>query len=201
MSEYSIEQAGPGDVAAVLCDAFRDYPVMRFVAGDRDSYDLRLAQLIGLFVAGRSLRGHPMLGLRNPQGHVAAAITLTPPGQHTTPAGLVALGESCWRSLGADAMRRYEAMNRAWSALPAPEMFWHVNMLGVRRADRGQGHGDILLQAACERAMADPACRGVDLTTEDAANLAFYRDRGFVVAGHATVGDGPETWMLVREFR
>ncbi len=42
------------DAVAVLCDAFHEYPVMRFVLGDSSqNYDRRLATLIGLFVAAR----------------------------------------------------------------------------------------------------------------------------------------------------
>jgi len=42
-------------VLDVLCDAFFDYPVMRYVLGDRPEYPRRLRTVIGLFVA----RGSP----------------------------------------------------------------------------------------------------------------------------------------------
>ena len=201
MAIGNIEQPTAEDVVAVLCDAFQDYPVMRFVAGPQPPYPQRLAQLIGLFVAGRSLRGHPMLGLRGADGRLAAAITLTPRGDHPPPQALLTLGGSVWTRLGAAARHRYEAMIRAWSWMPQPESYWHINMLGVHPAERGQGYARALLQAACERALGDPLCRGVDLTTEDAGNLPFYRANGFDVLGQSVAEGGPVTWALAKALR
>ena len=40
-------------VTSVLCEAFFDYPVMRYVLGPQGDYAERLTRLIGLFTAGR----------------------------------------------------------------------------------------------------------------------------------------------------
>ena len=65
-----IEEAGRAETDAltdVLCDAFHDYPVMRFIVGERDSddtYDDRLRRLVRFFVSARTLRGDPALLVR-----------------------------------------------------------------------------------------------------------------------------------------
>jgi ribosomal protein S18 acetylase RimI-like enzyme len=188
-------------VTALLCDAFFDYPVMRYVLGDTLDYAGRLVRLIGLFTAGRWQRGHPVLGLRGADGVLQAAITMTPRGAFDTPASLAELAEATWSTLGADARQRYATLCEAWSATEPAGEHWHVNMLGVAATAHGAGHGGRLLAAALELAAGDPAAQAVDLTTEDAANLGFYTRRGFEVTGHRRVGPALETWTLVASRR
>jgi GNAT superfamily N-acetyltransferase len=202
--QFSPQRLGPGqadEVVAVLCDAFRDYPVMRFVAGPQEPYEERLHCLVGIFVAGRIHRDHPVLGLRGAAGDLLAVITMTPRGEHPPPEALKAFAEQSWARLGAETKRRYDAMVQAWSSMPDPGECWHVNMLGVRHGHRGHGHAARLLEAATALAAEDPGCRGLVLTTEDPINLDFYRAKGFQLAGEARVPGGPETWMLVRDVR
>jgi hypothetical protein len=63
----------------VLCDAFQDYPVMRYVLGSADDYDHRLRTLIGFFVSARVLREEPVLGIYDGDGTLAAAALVTLP--------------------------------------------------------------------------------------------------------------------------
>jgi len=184
------------EVSDVLCDAFAAYPVMRFVLGDQYTQPELLRCLIDLFVANRWMRGHPMLGVRDSRGQLAAVITLTPPGDHAVPAELPALSAATWNFLGTAAQKRYDIMKAAWSGMPSADPTWHVNMLGVRGSCKGLGHGDLLLRAALRIAADDKHTSAIDLTTEDAANLPFYQARGFMVTGHASVVDGPDTWLL-----
>jgi ribosomal protein S18 acetylase RimI-like enzyme len=186
-----------GAVTTLLSEAFFDYPVMRYVLGDAPDYAGRLVRLIGLFTAGRWLRGHPVLGLRGADGALQAAITMTPRGAFPAPAALAELAEATWSALGADAKQRYATLCEAWSATEPAGEHWHVNMLGVATAAHGAGHGGRLLAAALDLAAEDPAAQAVDLTTEDAANLGFYTRRGFELAGHCRVGTALETWTLV----
>ena len=52
------------DIVAVMCDAFRDYPVMRFIVGEgHGDYDNRLRQLLAYFVYRRIVSGRT--GLRD----------------------------------------------------------------------------------------------------------------------------------------
>lgn len=187
------------EVSDVLCDAFAAYPVMRFVLGDEPPQPERLRCLIDLFVANRWMRGHPMLGVRDSSGQLAAVITLTPPGAHAVPPELAPLGATTWSVLGSAAQKRYDIMKAAWSAMPSADPTWHVNMLGVRSSCRGRGHADLLLRAARRIAADDKHTNSIDLTTEDADNLPFYQARDFVVTGHASVADGPRTWLLAAQ--
>lgn len=194
----TLDTGDAGALTALLCEAFFDYPVMRYVLGDAPDYPGRLQRLIGLFTAGRWHRGHPVLGLRGGDGSLQAAITMTPRGDFGTPPALAAQAQSTWQLLGADAKQRYATLCEAWSATEPAGEHWHVNMLGVAAAAQGAGHGGRLLAAALELAANDSAAQGVDLTTEDAANLDFYTRRGFEVTGHRRVGPTLETWTLVR---
>lgn len=184
---------------AVLCDAFAAYPVMRYTLGAAAGDAAALRRLIGLFTAGRWMRGHPVLGAREASGRLVGVVTMTPPGEFATPHALTALTESTWSALGEAARRRYEAIKSAWNATALPGARWHINMLGVLGSHRAQGYGELLLQAAREFAAAGPQPHGIDLTTEEETNLAFYRRRGFAVAAHARVDERLETWTLVSE--
>lgn len=82
------------EVVAALADAFRAYPVMRYIIGEAgDGYDRRLHLLIGLFVAGRVLRGNPILAIEE-GGLTVAVATLTPPGEQQELPELLAV----WRT-------------------------------------------------------------------------------------------------------
>ena len=51
------------EIVETLWDAFRDYPVMRFVVGEAgDEYDDRGRRLVGYFTESRLARGWPVLG-------------------------------------------------------------------------------------------------------------------------------------------
>ena len=196
----TIERLDPGsadEVTRLLCEAFFDYPVMRYVLGDSPDYASRLVRLIGLFTAGRWQRGQPVLGLRSADGGLQAAITMTPRGTFETPPSLSSLADSTWQFLGADARQRYAELCEAWAATEPEGANWHVNMLGVASAARGAGLGARLLAAALVLAAEDPSAQGVDLTTEDPVNLDFYTRRGFDITGHRRVSPALQTWTLV----
>ncbi|GMV07984.1 MAG: hypothetical protein AMXMBFR53_42590 [Gemmatimonadota bacterium] len=183
-------------VVDVLCDAFRAYPVMRFVLGTGDpDGGHRLHRLVTLFVSARALRGEPLLGVEEEGGLVAAA-TLSRPGLSETPAEWLALREVVWAELGADARARYDACVQVWQSLHFPEPHLHVNMIGVAPARRGRGLARVLLEHAHGISRGTPGSTGVSLTTEDERNVAFYRHMGYEVVGHGRVAPELETWGL-----
>lgn len=96
------------DVTGVLCAAFDEYPVMRYVLGPAPDYAARLRTLVGLFVAARVLRGDLLLGIRNPERELVAAALVTLPGDRDPPPALEDTREAIWRKLGEDARARYE---------------------------------------------------------------------------------------------
>jgi GNAT superfamily N-acetyltransferase len=185
-------------IVSVLSDAFHDYPVMRFVLGDRTDYDRRLTTLIGLFVAGRVLRDEPLLGVWDADGSLAGAAIMSISSRHEAPAALLTRRELVWQELGEEARRRYEMYGAAAQPFQFQGYHHHLNMIGVRRTRTGTGLGRLLLDAVHVVADADAASAGVTLSTEDARNVELYRHFGYRVAGHATVADTLVTWGMFR---
>jgi GNAT superfamily N-acetyltransferase len=182
----------------VLCAAFFDYPVMRFVLGpDEPDYPSALRRLIGLFVAARVLRGEPMVGLPGASGLVAAAIVSRPDGA-PAPDAFRALAEEVWADLGAPARARYEAFVRACAQFKVDRPHLHLNMIGVRPHQQGSGLGRKLIERVHEMSRADGSSVGVTLTTEHPDNVPMYQHLGYGVIGHATVAPDLRTWGFFR---
>jgi GNAT superfamily N-acetyltransferase len=180
----------------VLCDAFRDYPVMQFVIGPgQDDYDDRLRRLVGFFVRRRLGGGAPLLGVSRDGGLVAAA-ALTVPAESPPSADLVEMRVALWRALGDDARERYDRYGRAAGQFESDAPHHHLNMIGVRRAHAGRGCARTLLDAVAQLVREDPASTGVSLTTEVAGNVAFYEHFGFRQVGHVRIAPDLESWGL-----
>jgi GNAT superfamily N-acetyltransferase len=185
-------------VVDVMCDAFRDYPVMRFVIGDAGGDDdRRLRTLIGLFVAARALRDEPLLGLADGRTLCAAA-TVSFPGVGEEPPEMSALREGVWRDLGHDARARHAACGEVWGTLGVGTPHVHVNMIGVRPAHQGRGLARVLLDHVQRISRETPGANGVTLTTEDPANVPFYQHVGYQIVGHGRIAPALETWAFHR---
>lgn len=181
----------------VLTEAFREYPVMRFVLGSKRTIDAEaLTALVTLFVSGRTLRGQPILAAID-GGDVVGVATITPPGDHPAPEAFLALRERTWAVLGTDARARYEMYATAHP--PAhPTSHHHLNMIGVRDAHRGRGIGGALLDAVHALAATDPTSAGVSLDTEVPRNVALYRHRGYRVVHDVLVAGMLPSWTMFR---
>jgi GNAT superfamily N-acetyltransferase len=182
----------------VLCDAFHDYPVMRFVLGSRSDYDRRLRTLIGLFVAARVARGDLMLGAPDAHGMLLGAALVNLPGDPKPAAWFAERREATWNELGEAERARYEAYGRATQQFEVTTRHHHLGMIGVAHAHHGTGLGRVLLERVHAAADADPRSDGVSLSTELAKNVTLYEYFGYRVAGHAPVGPGLETWVMFR---
>jgi GNAT superfamily N-acetyltransferase len=188
------------EVIDVLCDAFVDYPVMRYVLGPRtEAYRDRLATLVGFFVGARVLRHEIMLGVGNVTGLEGAAVVSRP--SRASPPEVAELRERTWAVLGADERRRYEAYGAAWDLFRVDAPHLHLNMIGVRARARGRGLARRLIDEVHRISLADPESMGVTLTTEDPGNVSLYRHLGYEMVGQATVAPGLETWGFFRTDR
>lgn len=192
------------EVVSVLADAFYDYPVMRQVLGPDAPgmgapYNVRLHRLVQLFVSARAYRNEPLLGARDGAGAlVGAAVMSLPSSSEHPPPTFIALRESIWAELGADARARYDAYMAAAQFFGAMAPHHHLNMIGVRRAQQRLGLARELLDAVHRLAGDDPQSAGVSLTTERPENVPFYEHFGYQVVGHTRVTAGLETWGLFR---
>jgi len=185
-------------ITEVLCEAFYDYPVMRWVlAPAGPDYDLRLTQMVGFFVAARFYRGEALLGVEHDGSLGAVAITSDPNGA-VSPPELAVAREAMWSQLGGAARARYEAFGSACAPLLMDGPHIHLNMIGTRSGARGKGYGRVLLESVHAISESDPLSRGVSLTTEDPANVPLYESFGYEITGHARVSAEVETWAFFR---
>ena len=186
----------------MLADAFYDYPVMRFVLGPDAPgvapYAVRLHRLVQLFVSNRAYRGDPLLGVRHDGGALVAAAVMSLPASPNPAPAFIALRESIWAELGADARARYDAYGRAAQFFAAMPPHHHLNMIGVRRAQQRLGLARQLLEAVHALAAADPQSSGVSLTTERPENVPLYEHFGYRVVGHVRVSAEAETWGMFK---
>lgn len=194
-----LPHARAGEAVDVLCAAFHDYPVMRYVIGEAGGdYDRQLHVLISLFVASRVMRGQPIFAVEE-AGRPVAVATTTPTGPLKPPEALQPRVDAVWADLGAEARARFEKLIAVWESIPMPEPNVHLNMLGTLPSHQGTGLGRLLLERVQELSRNTPGSKGVSLSTEDPKNVLLYEHCGYRVIGHARVSDTLETWLLFRE--
>lgn len=185
---------------AALCDAFRDYPVMRYVIGDAGArYDEHLRRLVGYFTLARFSRAYPVLGIEADDGRIVAVANINPPQAVPRPPELERAYEVLRAALGDAAIARYQAFVTVCEPFEPSEPHFHLGMIGVVASEQGRGHARRLLDALHAMSRDDSGSSGVSLTTETPANLPFYEHFGYRVRGHGTTPDGGLTsWTLFR---
>lgn len=188
------------EAVEALCDAFRDYPVMRYVLKDAgDDYFTHLTHLVGYFTASRFARGWPVLGVER-EGRVVAVANINPPHSVPAPPELIQRYEEMCRVLGDKAIQRFHAFADACGPLEPDEPHYYLGMIGVRREAQGLGCARQLLDELHRLSANDPASSGVVLTTETQENLPFYEKFGYRVLGEARAEE-LRTWTLFRRDR
>jgi GNAT superfamily N-acetyltransferase len=186
---------------SVLCEAFHDYPVMRFVLGAGQRYDQRLRTLIGFFVTARLLREDLILGVRDDHGSLAAVALVTLPGEREPPKALAVRREAVWQELGLEERARYEAFGAAAHAFDIQAPHHHLNMIGVRPSQLGRGYASPLMHHVHSLADLDHASTGVSLNTESQRNVQLYEHFGYDQLGYARVAPALEMWAMFRPAR
>jgi GNAT superfamily N-acetyltransferase len=185
------------EVVDVLCDAFFDYPAMRFFIGDAGAdYSHRLRLLIGFFTQARFLKDDLVLGIASEGGLIAAA-NLNRPGSTPPSPALDDHRNEVFAELGEAVRERYDAYAQATARFERPEPHYHLGMIGVRRVGAGRGYGRRILEHVHELSRSDPGSVGVTLTTETVKNVPFYQRFGYRIVGQEQVGD-IETWGFFR---
>ncbi|MCW9094346.1 MAG: GNAT family N-acetyltransferase, partial [Ignavibacteriaceae bacterium] len=165
MEVVNLYKANAAEITDVLCEAFYDYPVMKYVLGEKDDYDNRLHNLVGFFVANRALRKEPMFGIYNSEKKLVAAAIVTLPEVIPQPEELIKIRENLWTKLGSDEQKRYEAYGKAASGLLPKDPHHHLNMIGVRPAYKGQGFARKLNTAVEQLMFSHQTSSGLSLNT------------------------------------
>lgn len=198
-----VEVLGPGDapeVVTVLCESFRDYPVMRFVLEEDGRYRERLRKLVTFFVMARVFRDEVLMGIPGSAGLRAAAL-VSFPGAAQSPPELAELREELWAELGEGPRRRYEAFGSATARFEVEAPHIHLNMIGVRPAAQGRGLGRELMEAVHGLSASRERSTGVTLTTELESNVPLYEHFGYELVGRTEVDPSLTTWGFFRKDR
>lgn len=186
------------EITDVLFEAFYNYPVMKYVLGEKEDYDTRLRKAVTFFVSARALRNEPIFGIRNTENKLVAAATVTLPGEIPSPPELFKLRDELWDEIGSEEKARYENYGRVASSLPPKEPHHHLNMIGVRNAYQGKGLARQLINQVEELVSAHPTSTGVSLNTEVESNVNFYLHLGYELVGKAKVDKDIQTWAFFK---
>jgi hypothetical protein len=201
---HTVHQLDAGrleDAIDVFCDAFGEYPVMRYVAlGDAEAPldaegAVRMRRLTRFFVTRRFVRGGPLFGVFA-DGTLAGAAILTLPDEPAPPPALAAIERDAWKDLGDAARNRYDTYVHATTAFATTARHHHLNMIGVCTRHAKRGLARPLLDTIRDLSASDPRSSGISLTTEVPANVGLYEHFGYEVVGHAPVTPNLETWGM-----
>ena len=182
------------EVTEVLCESFYNYPVMKYVLGEKEDYNQRIRKLVTFFVSARALRNEPILGIYNSENKLIAAATVTLPGRLPHPKELLELRQQLWTELGLDEQLRYTLYGATASGLLPEEPHHHLNMIGVQNAYRGKGLARMLITAVEDLVSNHPESTGLSLNTEDDSNVDFYLHLGYELLGQNDVDEEITTW-------
>jgi GNAT superfamily N-acetyltransferase len=198
MTVSRLHNSKTDDAVTVLCDAFRDYPVMRYVLGSAGDYERRLRTLVGFFVSARVFRDEPVLGMLDSEGTLVAAAIISRSSERPELEALAVRREEVWAELGTAARARYDAYGAASATFFPDFPHYHLDMIGVRRSHQGMGLARPLLEAVHRISEEDGGSAGVCLTTEAPQNIPFYEHFGYLLIGQARVADAYDTWTFFR---
>ncbi|MGY1748688.1 GNAT family N-acetyltransferase [Modestobacter sp. SYSU DS0511] len=182
--------------AALLADAFTDYPWTRWTVA-ADDHERRLTALQHLYLSAVALpHGHVDLGYTD-DTLVTVAVWL--PG--------TAVPDHVWREVGpvaAELAGKRAAAAAAAEELLAPHRPCGEHLLlasvGVAQDQQGQGLGAAALQPGLARA--DRYGLPVHLETSAPRNVRFYERLGFTITAVVDLPDaGPRTWLMRRAPR
>lgn len=193
----NFSKADRAEVVALLCSAFRDYPVMRHVlASSADDYDSHLAKLIGFYLDSRLMRDWPVIGIRlHGEGEIVAVAMGNEAVAKPAPDELKRANVRLREVLDEDAFERMDAFEAVSDRNEPNYPHYFLGMIGVKPAYQGQGYAAALIEKFRSLSAADGHSQAVVLSTEDPDNLPFYKKMGFHIVADAEVGE-LHTWCL-----
>lgn len=195
MNLRDLDRSGKVAALNVLCAAFHDYPVMRYVIGETDpEYHGKLRELINFFVEARLSRNVPLIGVYDANELLGVAV-FSPPKEIPVPRELVECHAQIERRLGPDAMARFDRYDKACEATDPGHVAHYLGMIAVRPDAQGRSLGRRLIDAVKDLARSDPESTGITLNTESESNLGFYERMGFRKGSEADAGP-LHTWSF-----
>ena len=202
MSIINLSRENIPEITDVLYEAFYNYPVMKYVLGDKDYYDYRLRKIIEFFVSARTFRNDPMFGIYDDvDKKLIASATVTLPGDIPMPEEFFRRRELLWTEIGSEEKARYENYGNVAFGLLPKEPHHHLNMIGVRNAYQGKGLARKLIDEVEKLVLEDPTSTGLSLNTEVVSNVNFYLHLGFKLLGKAIVDNDLVTWGFFKECK
>jgi ribosomal protein S18 acetylase RimI-like enzyme len=187
----SLEATQFSPAAGVLCDAFQDYPLMRYCAPD-DGRRRRAVRSLYTSVLRYTLR----YGETYSTGGLEGVSCWLPPDEPFP---------TFWRMLrvgmlgvpyhfGWGGFRRLEAVDKVAEARHrehAPGRHWYLWVIGVAPAQQGKGVAGRLMRPVFDKADREELL--CYLETHKPANVAIYQRYGFRVASETPIAGSPLT--------
>lgn len=179
----------------VLCEAFHNYPVVRYIVGNTEAeYDGKLEELVGFFVEARLARNIPLIGLEDGKELVGIAV-VSPPVEAPMPREFKDYYARVERRLGVEAMERLQRYNQACEVTDPGKLAHYLGMVGILPRLQRRGLGLQMIGAVKELARSRPESSGIVLNTEIETNLPFYEKLGFQKVSEADAGP-VHTWSF-----
>jgi GNAT superfamily N-acetyltransferase len=195
---FAARRAGVDDLdaaAAVLADAFADYPWTRWTV-DGDDHSRRIEGLQRLFMEQVGLPyGEVWVAIDEHDNIASVAIWALP--AIVVPDLAFETLSALRASLEGTRYRASVAADAAVAHLRPLTAHYYLGAVGTERASQGMGLGTAVLTPILDRADAD----GIEVYLETSAmsNVAFYRRLGFVTVERlALPGGGPNVWAMLR---
>lgn len=200
MKIEKLTRENKSEVLSVLCAAFHDYPVMRFVLKSTGAdYEKDLNALIGFFCEVRLTRNWPVLGIRGEDGTLVAAALVNDVLLNPLPLPEQPL-QQLRKTIGEEAYERLVAYENQ-SSIGEPKVLHHfLGMIGVHPNYQKKGYAGALMDYVKEMASENPESNGVCLSTEIPWNVRFYEHYGYGVISEADVGE-LHSWCMFLQLK
>jgi len=182
-------------MAAVLGDAFADYPATRWTV-DRRDHRARVTGLQRLSLERLGLAFGEVWVAEADGAIVSVAVWMD---------SRVEIPQRVWwamadeqRALEGDRAAASRAVDDLLDGLRPDTAHLYLGAVGTAAAWQGRGLARRVLQVLL--AAADAAAIDVYLETSTIANVVFYRSLAFEVIGEIEIPGGPTTWAMLRRL-
>ena len=187
------------EVSTVLCSAFHNYPVLRFVLHSTGGeYEKHLKALVNFNIEARFLKDWPVLGIRKDGVLIAAALIDEPSLEPVQPPQKEL--EELRMIIGEEAYQRNQRYEEESSKNEPANPHHFLGMIGVLAEHRGKGYARDLLNEIKNISLAHPVSIGICLNTEDPENVRFYQRFGYRIISELDIQE-LHSWCMFLPVR